>query len=72
MGPRVAPRVSVSIGDNARLAAKQGHDVGQRSRRERISMPKKRIHTEQAPKPVGPYSQAVDVVAGSTGWSGPH
>jgi 2-iminobutanoate/2-iminopropanoate deaminase len=24
-------------------------------------MPKKRIHTEQAPKPVGPYSQAVDV-----------
>jgi 2-iminobutanoate/2-iminopropanoate deaminase len=24
-------------------------------------MPKKRIHTEQAPKPAGPYSQAVDV-----------
>jgi 2-iminobutanoate/2-iminopropanoate deaminase len=24
-------------------------------------MLKKRIHTEQAPKPVGPYSQAVDV-----------
>jgi 2-iminobutanoate/2-iminopropanoate deaminase len=24
-------------------------------------MPKKRIHTERAPKPVGPYSQAVEV-----------